>query len=200
MYLVFDTETSGMANFRQPASHPSQPYLVQLGAILFSDDHRVLQEINLIVKPDGYIIPKEASDIHGITQEMAMSCGLPLWSVISIFREISNMAPIHVAHNLQFDALIMAASVQRVCDTIGTLAWIDNEGFCTMKVMTPICRLKGPYGFKWPTLQEAHQHAFQTEFEGAHDAMADVRACARVYRWLKEQPISQPAKEPNATA
>jgi DNA polymerase-3 subunit epsilon len=192
MYLVFDTETSGMANFRRPPSDPSQPHLVQLGAILFSDEHRVLQEINLIVKPEGFTIPKEASDIHGITQEMAMSCGLPLWIVISMFREISNMAPIHVAHNLQFDAMIISASVNRVCDALGALAWIEHEGFCTMKTMTPICKLKGPFGFKWPNLQEAHEHATGSLFEGAHDAMADVRACAKVYRWLKEQPKLAP--------
>lgn len=27
----------------------------------------------------------------------------------------------------------------------------------------------------------------KADFDGAHDAMADVRACARVYRWLMER-------------
>lgn len=76
--------------------------------------------------------------------------------------------------------------MDRVYDIPSWATPIDK--FCTMKAMTPVCKLHGNYGdFKWPKLQEAHKHAFGVEFDGAHDALADVRACARVYRWLMEQ-------------
>lgn len=45
---------------------------------------------------------------------------------------------------------------------------------------------KGMKGFKSPNLQEAYKHFFGVEFEGAHDAMADVRACKDVFFKLKE--------------
>lgn len=41
-------------------------------------------------------------------------------------------------------------------------------------------------GYKNPNLQEAYKHFFGVEFEGAHDAMADVRACRDVFFKLNE--------------
>jgi DNA polymerase-3 subunit epsilon len=186
MILAFDTETTGKAEFKLPASHIAQPRLVQLGAILYDDDWKVRAEINLIVKPNDWTIPKEVSDIHGITQEIAEKCGLPHRAVIRVFLGLAKQATLFIAHNIQFDELVMDAALcleKAECLSIGT-----KDRFCTMKAMTPICQLPGKFGdFKWPRLQEAYKHAFGEEFEGAHDAMADVRACARIYRWLKER-------------
>jgi DNA polymerase III epsilon subunit-like protein len=38
--------------------------------------------------------------------------------------------------------------------------------------------------FKWPKLTEAYRHCYDRDFDGAHDALADVRATADVFRWL----------------
>ncbi len=54
-----------------------------------------------------------------------------------------------------------------------------------MQATTNYCRLPGPYGYKWPTLQELHMKLFQESFEDAHHALVDVRACARCYFELK---------------
>jgi DNA polymerase III subunit epsilon len=57
-----------------------------------------------------------------------------------------------------------------------------------MQDMTDICCLPSPWGkgYKWPKLHEAHRHCFGKEFEDAHDALADVRACAKVFFWLQQ--------------
>jgi len=55
------------------------------------------------------------------------------------------------------------------------------------EAMTPICDIPGPYGPKWPRLQEAHKHVFGKEFDGAHDALADVIACKNIYFWILSQ-------------
>jgi DNA polymerase III subunit epsilon len=54
-----------------------------------------------------------------------------------------------------------------------------------MQLATNFCRLPGPYGYKWPSLQELHLKLFNEQFKGAHQALADVRACARCYFELK---------------
>jgi DNA polymerase III epsilon subunit-like protein len=56
---------------------------------------------------------------------------------------------------------------------------------CTMQAATDYCRLPGQYGYKWPSLQELHTKLFGQPFEGAHNALVDVRACARCYFELK---------------
>jgi len=50
-----------------------------------------------------------------------------------------------------------------------------------MKTLEPIMKLPGKYGYKFPTLDEAYRaYVDPMGFEGAHDAMKDVEACAAV--------------------
>jgi len=70
----------------------------------------------------------------------------------------------------------------------------QRKSFCTMKEMTPICKIPGRYDeFKWPRLTEAYRHAFGGEFGNAHDALADVRACKEIYFWLADRVAPIPA-------
>lgn len=198
MILVLDTETTGKADFRSPHHAVHQPHLVQLGAQLLDFDYRVRGEINLIIQPAGWFIPKEASAIHGITNEMAMAYGVDLGLALQVFATFALRAKVFVAHNFDFDSLVMSTAWHRH-DGDGD-QWLEGNqvNYCTMNAMTPICDLPGQYGPKWPKLQEAYVRCFGETFEGAHDAMADVRACARVYRWLMEQanpPAVQVPKE-----
>lgn len=180
--LFFDTETTGKADFNANPTADHQPRLVQLAALLVSETGIELASVNLIIRPVDFEIPKEASDIHGITTETAKECGVPLLHALSVFSGFCKVAGLYVAHNIQFDHLIMSGECSRMIVELPM-----RTTFCTMKEMTPICKIKGPYGPKWPKLQEAHRHAFGREFEGAHDAMADVRACKDVYFWMKNR-------------
>jgi len=177
MNLFFDTETTGKANMRLPASHPTQPRLVQLACIL-ADGVEEVAVLSCIVKPSGFEIPLEASNVHGITTEVATSQGIALESALKVFSELAALAGQYVAHNIGFDLLVMTRELGK---------WQVRPNFCTMEAMTPICELPGPYGFKWPRLSEAYEHAFQTPLVGAHDALADVRACKRLYDWLQSR-------------
>lgn len=60
MHLIFDTETTGKAQFKLSPAHPTQPHIVQIGAQLLDDEFKVRGEINLIIRPDGWTVPKEA--------------------------------------------------------------------------------------------------------------------------------------------
>jgi hypothetical protein len=58
-----------------------------------------------------------------------------------------------------------------------------------MNAKTSICKLEqknGKAGYKWPKLREAYFHCFGEELKDAHDALVDVRATARVLKWLGE--------------
>lgn len=185
MKLFFDTETTGKADFRAPTTDPRQPHIVQLAAILFSDEGEETASLGTIIKPDGWEIPAEAAAIHGITTEKALACGIPMLSALAVFSNFAHVADTLVAHNVEFDLLVVMANLARL-NHDGARKCFDRMDdmptFCTMKKTTPLCKLPGNYGdFKWPKLTEAHKHLFGTEVEGAHDAMADVRACARIY-------------------
>ena len=58
-----------------------------------------------------------------------------------------------------------------------------------MKESTDFCALPGMYGFKYPNLTELHRKLFQKAFDGAHDALADVRACKAAYYELRARGV-----------
>jgi DNA polymerase III subunit epsilon len=51
MLLFFDTETTGLPDFRAPSDAPQQPHLVQLACILATDEGETLERWQTIVKP-----------------------------------------------------------------------------------------------------------------------------------------------------
>ena len=69
MKCFFDSETNGKADFKAPPEAPHQPRLVQLAAILTTDDCEEVSTINLLVRPDGWTIGPEAEAVHGISTE-----------------------------------------------------------------------------------------------------------------------------------
>jgi DNA polymerase III subunit epsilon len=58
-----------------------------------------------------------------------------------------------------------------------------------MQAATSYCQIPEPYGYKWPTLEELHKKLFNQPFAGAHQALADVRACVRCYFELKQRNV-----------
>ncbi len=184
MHLFFDTETTGIPrNYKAPASDlQNWPRMVQLAWLLMDDQTEEIRRTEYIIKPEGFSIPREAASIHGITTEMAMQQGVDLPAVLTeIARDLAS-ATVLVAHNLAFDEKILGAEFLRT----GHPNPLESKARrCTMQGATSYCRLPVRQGYKWPTLQELHQRLFQESFEGAHGALADVRACARCYFELR---------------
>ena len=186
MELVFDTETTGIINYRGKVGDASQPHIVQLGAQLYDDNKRIKGELNLLIKPDGWTIPQEATDVHGISTEDCEKYGIPIRSALGLFNLWLAFGPRLVAHNIDFDVFLVETEAIR----LGKESFLNPyEKRCTMKASTNLVGIpnKTRGGFKWPKLQETHVKLFGSEFEGAHDAMADVRACARVNFELKNR-------------
>jgi DNA polymerase III epsilon subunit-like protein len=188
VYLFFDTETTGIPdNHNAPASNlKNWPRLVQVAWLLSDEEGNEVSSAEYIVKPDGFVIPMDATKIHGITTELAQQNGVDLQSVLNAAAAVIVKAHVLVAHNIKFDEKILGAEFLRS----GYPNPIESkERLCTMKVSTNYCCLPGNYGYKWPTLQELHMKLFEKSFEGAHRALVDVRACARCYYELKRRKI-----------
>lgn len=197
MKLFFDTETTGLPLFREAPADSRQPHIVQLGAILCDEQRRVVGELNLIVKPDGWTIPDEAAKVHGITTERALRYGVPLRRVMGLFVALADLAEELVAHSYSFDDLMVRSALARLECQEALENQERRKWFCTMRAATPVLKLPGRYGdFKWPSLQEAYTHFMGKPFDGAHDAMADVRACSAVYYALPQNQVAKPAVVP----
>lgn len=184
--LVFDTETTGLVQWGKPPSDPNHCKLVQLGAILFDTQKEEIAVLKTLVQPLEPIGAK-AEETHGISYEMAMDLGISNEIAVEVFRDLLDAADVAVAHNMAFDSLVMGHAA--FCAGIKENIFANKELRCTKEATTPILRLPSPFkkkGYKWPTLQECMTYFFKENIEGAHDAMVDVRACAKVYHNLVE--------------
>lgn len=180
--LFIDTETTGKADLRSDPAADHQPRIVQLAAILCDSGKKEVASLNLVIKP-RVDIPEEASAIHGITNVYAQTYGVLAFHSLYILGGLLRRCDLVVGHNIEFDWFMLRGEFERENTTLPL-----KPTFCTMKAMTPICRIPGRYeDFKWPRLNEAYRHAFTRDFDGAHDALADVRACKEVYFWLQDR-------------
>jgi DNA polymerase III subunit epsilon len=132
---------------------------------------------------DGFIIPNEASRIHGITTERAYNEGKDLLTVLQLFQYLNEQADFLVAHNMSFDEKIVGAEFLRnkVANSLAS-----KRKICTMHGTTNFCKLDGPYGYKWPKLSELHYKLFRPGFEEAHNAAIDINATAKCFWELRK--------------
>ncbi|WP_347839283.1 3'-5' exonuclease [uncultured Draconibacterium sp.] len=187
-YVFFDTETTGLPNdFNAPFTDSDNwPRLVQLAWIVTDEAGKHIDEQNFIIKPDGFEIPEDVLEIHGITTEKAEAEGHYLAGVLADFWKVVAFSDFIVAHNISFDVNIVAAEFHR----IGMSNIFRNERLLdTKKAGADICKIPNPHdyeGYKWPRLKELYRHLFGEDFENAHDAFADITATERCFWKMRE--------------
>ena len=189
-YLFFDTETTGLPlDYNAPTSNSANwPRLVQLSWIVTDVDGNIIKQSDNIIYPDGFIIPTESSNIHGITTAIAKEKGIPLATAINEFLADMNTVNILVGHNISFDLRIMGAELIRM----GKRDIMQQKpSICTMQSSTNYCKIpsKNGFGYKWPRLQELHVKLFGCEFEDAHNSMSDITATLKCFKELKRRGI-----------
>ena len=183
MFLIFDTETTGLPrNYNAPLSDlDNWPRMVQIAWQLHDKTGKLLHHDAIIVKPEGYTIPFNAVQIHGITTERALEEGRDIATVLREFANIINRCDYLCGHNIEFDINIIGAEFLR----IGLQNFFENKAIIDTKNddTTQFSALPGGRGgkFKWPTLTELYFKLFNANFEEAHNAAFDVQATARVF-------------------
>lgn len=187
--IVFDTETTGLPDWKSPSEAENQPHLVQLAAHMVDmDQQKVLQTMDVIIKPEGWVIPQEVTEIHGITTEYAADVGVTESVALGMFLDMWS-GRTRVAHNTTFDNRIIRIATKRYCKEYVIDEWHNGNYECTGLLSKPIMQMlpKNKYGFKMPKLEEAYKYFTGKDLENAHTAIADVNACLEVYFAIKNQ-------------
>ncbi len=181
--LFFDTETTGKAeNINAPIENFSNwPRLVQLSWQVYDENQNLIEEYDFIVKPSGFTIPLNASEIHNITNEKANLIGTDIIIVLQRFHASVSSADLLIAHNFSFDYGVMGSEFLR---NNLTNILSSKDHICTMKSSTDFCKITGLYGYKWPSLQELYFKLFNESYS-AHNALEDIKATARCFWKLK---------------
>lgn len=188
MYLFFDTETTGLpSDWKAPITDLNNwPRLVQLAYIVYDSSGCKIKEEDFIIKPEGFTIPSDISDIHGITTEIALKKGKSLVDVLKQFNLLINQSEILVAHNMSFDEKIIGAEFLRL-EIQNSIS--SKKKICTMESSKDFCAIPGPYGHKWPKLSELHYKLFNITFEEAHNALVDIRVTSKCFWELAKMKV-----------
>lgn len=195
MYLIFDTETTGVPhNKTAPITDVDNwPRLVQIAWQLHGPRGNLLSSANYIIRPDGFDIPFKAEQVHGISTKRAMAAGRDLHEVLVRLSNDLDSTQLLVGHNIEFDINILGAEFLRMRLDHAKLTGLPKLD--TGLASTEYCQLPGGPGgkLKMPRLEELHEKLFGQGFADAHDASYDVHATAKSFFELIRKGIIKPA-------
>ena len=208
--LFTDTESTGLPPERiVPGKRPGTtkkerlpydthymdfPHIVRMAWAINDEEPK-----DYILNQEGREIPKEASDIHGITTEIANKSKHFFSDVILECIDDAEGCEIVVGHGLYFDTSIIKANVLRELDripnkpeifknTIPTNTYDLIEEILHKHKRIDTMRSSASFMHGWPTLSELHLKLFRKGFK-AHDAKEDLEAMRRCYYWLLKKKI-----------
>ncbi len=191
MYLIFDTETTGLPKrYDAPVTDTDNwPRCIQIAWQLHDENGALLEHEDYLVQPEGFDIPYDSERIHGISTALATQEGISLKEVSEKFARVLGKAKFVVGQNVGFDVNIMGCEFYRLgMET--PLAKLPVLDTCT-ETTAQLCQIPGGRGgkFKLPTLTELHQFLFDQPFAEAHNATADVEATTRCFLELVRRNI-----------
>jgi DNA polymerase III epsilon subunit-like protein len=161
------------------------------------DGGSVLAEGSDYVQPSGddWLMHPMAEATHGVSCARLQAEGRELLDVAMDFVAAALRADVLVCHNLDFDLNVVAAELIHHAQIDGAAEYLlEQPRYCTMLASINLCQLPfpsgrswgGPQKFKWPKLLELHRFLFGVDFDGAHDALEDVRAPVRCFVALRK--------------
>ena len=180
--LFFDTETTGIPerSWNWDTDFEQYPHVVQIAWL-----HGCKVETH-IIRPDGWEIPQETVDVHGITTEYALEHGEPFASVVDMFIQDCHDAGLICGHNIHFDTSIIKANILR---ELGREYYdandVENALYKGKRIDTMRPTMKWVDArmangrLKFPNLSELYSRCFPGETFPAHDALEDVKAVAK---------------------
>ena len=176
--LSFKTETNGLPLWRERSNNEGQPHIVRLAAVLCNaETQEIIGDMDVLIRPDGWTIPQETIDVHGITVERAEKEGIAESVAIEVFLIMVREASTVVSSNKQFNSRIIRIALKRFSTDVHQEAWNDNKEnhFCAMKMA------KDDTGNKSLILSDAFAHYTNQQAEDNSDSLVNAASSAKVF-------------------
>lgn len=151
--------------------------IIQLAVVVFNPDtFKRVKEKSWYIKPTGkWEMTPNAIDIHGLTREFIESSGENLADIAQDFKDMIEDTDILTYNGTNFDIVILEWEFERIKFNLE----LDNHNFidaCDIERRSHSNKLI-----------DAYHRYYGKDFEGAHDAFADVQATIDVYKAQTER-------------
>lgn len=197
-YMIIDTETNGLPDFKLPADDPKQPLLASLCMIKTDQDCEPITINTMLVRPDGWEISPEITAINGLTTERCAAEGVPIRDVLAAYSAAILEGYVVVAFNAQFDCKVVRGELRRL--EMPDL-FEQTPNICAMRSSMKLGAKKASGKGGFPKLSDVYAHLFGQEHETQHSAGGDAQACLEIFqellkRGLAAEPQVHYAKNP----
>jgi DNA polymerase III epsilon subunit-like protein len=192
--LFFDTETTGLPRDKKISALEASnnwPELVSICWSIYDSNKHIRTEYHIIY-PDHWSADEstDATEIHGITEEIARRKGEPVADVLALLKYDLERSTYIVAHNLHFDKHVLFHTYKWRLGIDPTKFWKESAEFCSCLKAKAELRLPAlfpPYNvYRYPKLDELYLDTFKMPPPpNAHNAKRDVEVLAQTVlkRW-----------------
>jgi len=182
-FLIFDTETTGFTKYCDDNGKDLKNHnrITQLAFILCNNKGDELHKFESLVKPNGWFIPNEDFfKENNMSTDRCEKYGIPIFDALRELQEALKRCDYKVAHNISFDNRMITAEM--IKSKITKELFQFKKGLCTMRSSRDFVLAKDKMNrTKAPNLQELYKYLFNDTFDGAHDALEDVRATKKCF-------------------
>jgi DNA polymerase III epsilon subunit-like protein len=172
---VLDTETTGFGPMDR---------VIQAAWKIYDSSGTALKSRCELIRPDLWEIPTDAFWVdNGFNTDRSYELGVPIEGVMRELADDVNTVNAVVGHNAPFDVRF----VSREMRMLRLFAEIDSSKLviCTMRMAKDLGVVESK-GRKMPKLGEVYESLYHEKMVNAHDALADVDACAKSFFTMKE--------------
>lgn len=193
-YLVFDTETSGLMDYKRDADAPGQPRVAEFACVYLDNNLQIERDYTAFVQPDGWEMEPGATEANGLTTEFLIEHGIPIMLVLAIYIAAIREHRAVIAFGAQFDCKMMRAELRRaglpdlfeetpnICVMRSLLSHAKQTGRKLIKYNddgSPKDTAKG-----WPKQSDACRYYGLVVPPKPHRAIIDARATASIFMMM----------------
>jgi DNA polymerase-3 subunit alpha len=199
--MVLDIETTGIPqkqykygpyyDFKKSCKYDSSR-IVQISWSIHTQNGLSVASNDFIVKPNNFIIPYSATEVHGISTEKALREGIDINNVFTILKNDIKTVKYIVAHCLYFDINVLLSELfreqkismiyrinafEKICTGEGTRQLLElpvNDKYIT---------INGEY--KMPKLSELYSWCFKKKITNEHNSKYDTENLVQIFFYLK---------------
>lgn len=177
--LAFDVEATGITDRNRANDDPGQPHIIQIGGVLRCLEASRDEHLEILIRPDGWEVTTEITDLTGLTREDCVVRGLPIGTALTEFSAWVGRADMVAAFNYDFDRLMISIEEQR---TAAPSCLDDKPSICVQALCRDVLRLPGWGGkYKKPSLLEACKELLGRAPLKHHHALMDSIDCMEIY-------------------
>jgi DNA polymerase-3 subunit epsilon len=189
-YIIFDTETNGLMDYKRPADAEGQPRVAQFACVVVDHQCNHISSYAQYSTRDGWSMDPETTAINGITDELLDREGLPIVLALNYYFDHIERGYAAVAYGAQFDCKMMRSEARRA--NIGDRFEI-TKNVCIMRQARPFAKSIGREIIKaggnnkgWPKQTDLCNFLGVEPVGTAHGAIDDAATLHRCFRAMLE--------------